>query len=222
MLGISTALLILCLLPNGIADSASFIYKEINRGVFSKANFSVVCNRSGYSISVSSTKGKEQSMQELNCDSTYATIRWHYSSNNNTDIVFRRNADRIELSGTLKGNPVNKILKIDNQPWYQVVPLGLQTASWDSIGRSKFWVVSLDKPAVLEPVCFHIARITDRLLPNHPEIACRCFHMNIEGLPTQIWVGDYFIRREDHIFLYYQGYSFGSKKPTGTIEAVIH
>ena len=205
-----------------MADPASFIYKEINHGVFSQANFSVVCDRSGYSISVSSTKGKEQSVQELGCDSTYATIRWHYSSNTNTDIVFRRNADRIELSGTLKGNPVNKILKIDNQPWYQIVPLGLQTASRDSVGRSKFWAVSLDEPAVLKPVCFHIAKSTDSPLPNHPEIACRCFRMNIEGLPSQIWAGDYFIRQDDHVFLYYRGYSFGSKKPTGTIEAVIH
>ena len=202
------------------ADTTSFTYKELNRGVLSMADFSVVRNRDGNTISVSSTKGKERIRQELLCDSTFATLQLRYQSDLNTQILFRRNADRIELAGSLRGKQVKKTLKIDSHPWYQIVPLGLQTVSRDSAGRSKFWAVSVEKPVALKAVCFRVAEIADALLPGRREIACRRFHLKIEGLLTQIWVGDYFIGREDHAFVYYQGYSFGSKKPTETIEVV--
>ncbi|MGA2506094.1 MAG: hypothetical protein ABSF80_01280 [Chitinispirillaceae bacterium] len=222
MSGVYAALYILCLSAVCMADTATFTYKELNRGVLSTADFSVVRTQEGYHISICSTEGKKRIRQDMVCDSTFATLQWRYQSDQNTEISFRRNADRIELVGTLRGKPVIKNLTIDSRPWYQVVPLGLQTVSRDSAGKSKFWAVSLEQPAVLKAVCFHVAGTANAALPGHPEIPCRCFHMKIEGLLTQIWKGDYFIRQDDHTFMYYQGYSFGSKKPTGTIEAVAH
>jgi hypothetical protein len=214
------ALFILCLSAICIADTTTFTYKEVDRGVPTTSDFSVVSSGGGYQISVSATKGKARSRQDIVCDSTYATLQFRYQSDPNTDISFRRNADHIELIGALPGNQVKKVLTIDNHPWYQVVPLGLQTVSRDSGGRSKFWAVSVEQPAELKAVCFSIAGIASAPQPGRPEIACRRFHMKIEGLFTQIWVGDYFIRREDHVFVCFQGYSFGSKKPTGTIDVV--
>jgi hypothetical protein len=202
------------------ADTSIFTYKELSHGVVSLADFSVVRNRDEYHISVNSTKGNERITQDLLCDSTFSTLWWHYQSDQNTDISFRRNGDRIELSGDLLGKQVKKSLTIDSHPWYQIVPLGLQTVSRDSAGRSKFWAVSVEKPVALKAACFRVAEIADAPLPGRREIACRRFHLKIEGLLTQIWVGDYFVGREDHAFVYYQGYSFGSKKPTETIEVV--
>lgn len=222
MPGAYAALYILCLSAVCMADTATFTYKELNRGVLSTADFFVVRTPQGYHISICSTKGKERNWQDMVCDSTFATLQWRYRSDQNTEVFFQRNADSIELVGTLRGKPVAKKLTIDNRPWYQVVPLGLQTVSRDSAGQSKFWAVSLEKPAVLKAVCFRVVGTVNAALPGHPEISCRCFHMKIEGLLTQIWKGDYFIRQDGHTFMYYQGYSFGSKKPTGTIEAMVH
>jgi len=222
MPGIFVTLLLTCLSSIRAQDTASFTYKELNRGVLSVADFLVVHDRGGYAISVSLTKNKERIRQELVCDSTFATIRWSYVSDANTDISFRRIADRIEVRGTFQGKAEKKDLSIDNHPWYQIVPLGLQTVSRDSSGRSKLWAVSLQEPAVLKAVCFCVVGTTNASLPGHPEIACQCFHMKIEGLPSGIWGGDYFIRQSDHVFLYFEGHLFGSKKPTGTIEAEFH
>jgi len=220
MPGTYAALLVLCLSGVCMADTATFTYKEVERGVPATSDFSVVREGHGYHISVSAIKGKARSRQDIICDSTYATLELRYQSDLNTDISFRRNADRIELTGALRGKRIKKTLTIDNHPWYQVVPLGLQTASRDSAGRSKFWAVSIEQPAELKAVRFCVAGIDSASQPGHPEIACRRFHMKIEGLLTQIWVGDYFMRQDDHAFVYFQGYSFGSKKPTGTIEVV--
>jgi hypothetical protein len=206
----------------GPADTATFTYKELNRGALSTSDFNVVRTIRGYAISVSSLKDGEQSKQEIACDSTFATQTWHYQSNRNTDISFTRVLDRIEVTGTFHGKPQKKTLAIDGHPWYQIVPLGLQTASRDSSGRSKLWAVSLEEPAVLKAVCFCVTGISNEILPYHPETNCFCFHMNIEGLPGTIWTGDYFIRRKDHTFVHFEGHLYGSKKPTGTIESIIH
>jgi hypothetical protein len=130
--------------------------------------------------------------------------------------------DRIEVMGTFHGKPQKKTLSIDGHPWYQIVPLGLQTASRDSSGRSKLWAVSLEEPAVLKAVCFCVAGISNEIPRYRPETDCFCFHMNIEGLPGTIWTGDYFIRRKDHVFVYFEGHMYRSKKPTATIESIIH
>lgn len=215
-------LFFICLSTADPADTATFSYKELNRGVLSMSDFHVVRNSQGYTILVSASKDKEQSKQEIACDSTFATQTWHYQSNRNTDIFFTRVLDRIDVTGTFHGKPQKKTLAIDGHPWYQIVPLGLQTASRDFSGRSKLWAIGLEEPAVLKAVCFCVAGISNELLPYHPEISCLCFQMNIQGLPGKIWTGDYFIRRKDHAFVYFEGHLYGSIKPTATIESIIH
>jgi hypothetical protein len=212
----------ICVSIAGPADTATFTYKELNRGVLSTSDFHVVRNSQGYTILVSASKNGEQSKQEIACDSTFTTQTWHYQSNRNTDIFFTRVLDHIEVTGTFHGKPQKKTLAIDGHPWCQIVPLGLQTASRDSSGRSKLWAISLEEPAVLKAVCFCVAGISNELLPHHPEISCLCFHMNIQGLPGAIWTGNYFIRLKDHVFVYFEGHMYGSKKPTATIESIIH
>ena len=214
------ALLALCVSAACTAETPTFTYKELNHGVASTADLTVVRSRDGYRVSICSTKGSERARQELLCDSTFATRQWHYQADPGTDIALRRNGGKIELSGTLHGKPVTKTLTIDSHPWYQIIPLGLQTVSQDSVGRSKFWAVSLEEPAVLKAGCFCVEGIANAPLPGHPETACRRFRVKIAGLLTQVWVGEYFLRQDDHTFVYFQGYSFGAKKPTGTIEAL--
>jgi hypothetical protein len=213
--------LILFMVNAASPDTSVFTYKERNRDVFSTADFSVTRIRAEYSIVIVSTKGNEHINQDMICDSTFATLRWRYTSDRNTDISLRRNNEFIEISGVFQGKTVNKKLTIDRAPWYQIIPIGLETASRDTSGRSNLWAISLDQPAILKAVCFHISKISNAPLPDHPEIPCTRFRMNIQGLPSQIWTGDYFIRQSDHVFQCCQGYAFGSKKPTNTIESAI-
>jgi hypothetical protein len=201
-------------------DTVTFTFKELDRGTQSTSDYTVIRTHEGYHITVVTTKEKERATQDILCDSAFATLQWHYTSDVHTDILFRRNADNIELSGTFQGKQVQTILKIDKRPWYQIVPLGLQTISADSANRSRFWAVSLKKPAVLKAVCFCVISITNTALPEHPEIVCRRFHMKIEGLPTPFWTGDYYLRKNDNTFMYFEGHSFGAKKPSGTIEVL--
>ena len=212
--------LVLCLSRAAFADARSFSYKEWDQKIFSTADFTMTRVNDGYSISIVSMKGAAHITQNMLCDSTLATRQWHYKSDQNTDISLCRNGDCIEVSGVFQGNPVKKKLAIEGGPWCQIIPLGLETASRDTSGRSNLWAVSLDRPAVLKAVCFHIDKISNTPLSDHPEIRCTCFRMSIKGLPCQIWTGDYFIRQSDHVFLYCQGYAFGSKKPTNSIESL--
>ncbi|HEX7509941.1 MAG TPA: hypothetical protein VF335_01465, partial [Chitinivibrionales bacterium] len=86
----------MCLSASCIADTTTFTYKDVDRGVLTTSDFSVVSSGGGYQISVSATKGKARSRQDIVCDSTYATLQLRYQSDPNTDISFRRNADHIE------------------------------------------------------------------------------------------------------------------------------
>jgi hypothetical protein len=212
--------LALCLSRVALADVRSFTYKEWDQKMFSTADFTMTRVSDGYSISIVSMKGATHITQNMICDSALATRQWHYKSDQNTDISLCRNGDYIEISGVFQGKPIDKKLTIDHGPWFQIVPLGLETASRDTSGRSNLWAVSLEQPAMLKAVCFHIVKMANSPLPDHPEIPCTRFSMSIKGLPCHIWTGDYFIRQSDHVFLRCQGYAFGSRKPTNSIESL--
>ncbi len=193
-------------------------YREIDRGVEKVADFSIVRDQTGYDISIRSTQGTERMREELRCDSVWRTTRWHYRSDNNTDIVFKRFADSIALNGILRGKPVSKILRIDAHPWYQVVTMGMQAIAADSAQGAKFWAVSIDGPAVLKAAPFRVVTIADTSLPGHPKIQCRRVQVKLDGVFGRLWDGFYFIRSDNGRFVHYEGYRFGSKKPTGTID----
>lgn len=195
-------------------------YREIDRGVEKVADFSIVRDQTGYDISIRSTQGTERMREELCCDSAWRTTQWHYRADDNTDIVFKRSADSIVLNGILRGKPVSKILRIDTHPWYQVVTMGMQTIAVDSAQGAKYWAVSIDVPAVLKAVPFRVVAIADTSLPGHLEIQCRRVQVKLDGVFGRLWDGFYFIRSDNGRFVYYEGYRFGSKKPTGTIDII--
>jgi hypothetical protein len=203
-----------------LACPLSMTYQEVDRGVEKIANFSIVRDQTGYSVAILSTQGKEQTREELLCDSTWNTLRWHYRSDNNTDIVFKRCGDSIVLTGILRGKPVSKILGIDEHPWYQLITLGMRAVSADSAKDVKFWAVSIDGPVVLKAVPFRVVAITDTSLPGHPEIWCRCAQVKLDGVFGRLWNGYYYIRSDNGRFVHYEGYRLGSKKPAGTIDVV--
>jgi hypothetical protein len=202
------------------AGPHSMTYREFDRGIEKIACFSIVRDQTGYSVSILSTQGKEQTREELFCDSTWRTLRWHYRSDNNTDIDFKRCGESIVLTGILRGKPVSKNLGIDKHPWYQLVTLGMAAVSADSAAGVKFWAVSIDGPAILKAVPFRVAAITDTSLPGHPEIRCRCVQVKLDGILGRFWNGYYYIRSDNSRFVHYEGYRLGSKKPAGTIDVV--
>jgi hypothetical protein len=200
------------------ADTITFTYNECKHDkLIATADFMIVKNKNNFCVSIQSTKDKQKIRQEMTCDSTFNTITWRHNIDSNTDLFFIRKNDHIEVNGKLFGKPIIKNISIDNRPWYQVVPLGLQTVCQDSAGRAKFWAMSLEEPFMLKPVCFCVAGISNSPMPIHPETACRCIHIKIDGM-AQIWKGDYFIRKDNLTFAYYQGFMYGSKKPQNIIE----
>lgn len=219
--GIRCALFLFFIAAACAAEPAVFAWREIERGVVDTATFLVSTEAGGIRITDTAVDCGEVVVQDLLCDSTYATLWWSYRKGSKTRFSARRTGDTIEISGMLLGRPIEKKLTIDDCPWYQIVPMGVQSVAMDSAGRSKYWAVSLREPALLKAVCFRVISITDTALSGRGRNASRRVRVRIQGLPARIWTGDYFVKADDGVFERFEGYSFGSGKPKTIIEAMV-
>lgn len=195
-------------------------WREIDRDRQSDSRFSVAASGGEWRVIDSSFCSDGPAIHELLCDSTGAVREWRFRGQGGTDLAGRRSGCTIALSGAFRGKPVDKKLTIDNHPWFQIVPLGMPSVVRDSAGRSRYWAISLRDPAMLKAVCFSIVSISDAPLPGAVAAACRRVRVKIESLPAGLWNGNYYMRASDNAFVHYEGFSFGSRKPSGTIDAV--
>ena len=176
--------LVLCLSRAAFAD-APFPIRNGPKRYFRPLDFTMTRVNDGYSISIVSMKGAAHITQNMLCDSTLATRQWHYKSDQNTDISLCRNGDCIEVSGVFQGNPVKK-----NLPSRAALGARLSRWGWKqrpaTLPDAQIYGPSVSTPAVLKAVCFHIDKISNTPLSDHPEIRCTCSPMSIKGLPCQI------------------------------------
>lgn len=194
----------------------NIIYRERDHDSLTVSVFAISRNATEYVITAhSSTDSAEE---ELRCDQAFNVHEWHFRSNKKTDLVMHRSGNQIEVSGLMNGKKVGKNLEIDSRPWYQIIPMALSACPADSIEHRSFWAVSLRGMAPLRPVAFRVCSLADTVQPGYPASACRRIHLKLDGMLGRLWDGYYYLRKTDNAFVYNVGYTFGTKKPTGSIE----
>jgi hypothetical protein len=202
------------------SDAALFSYRETkHKDTVSVSDYRIIRKDSGYAITIGYVRNGAETTDEMTSSNDFSILTWRHHAGKYADFSLVRQNDRIDINGTLSGKPLKKTLTIDNSPWYQIIPLGMQRAAIDTVGKSKFWAISIDKPFFLKQVCFNLSSISDTILPIDKDVSCLCMQVRIPVI-YGIWKGEYFIRKYDNSFIYYQGFMYGSKRPSDIIEYV--
>ncbi|MDY6822234.1 MAG: hypothetical protein SWH68_00320 [Thermodesulfobacteriota bacterium] len=82
-------------------------------------------------------------------DHDFATLRWHCeNAAEGTDIRAERQGNTIHLKGMLEGKSVDRVMRIDDSPWYQATTLSLRAFVLSAQERAEFWVL---RPGSLKP-----------------------------------------------------------------------
>ncbi|BBO68420.1 hypothetical protein DSCA_23500 [Desulfosarcina alkanivorans] len=75
----------------------------------------------------------------------YDTVRWRVSAGKGrTAFLAERDKNTIVIHGMLSGQPVDKVLKVDNATWYRAASLSLRELVASDDSERVFWTIRYD------------------------------------------------------------------------------
>jgi hypothetical protein len=110
-----------------------------------------------------------------------------------------RSGDVIHVTGTLKNRSVDREVKVDSAPWYQVFGPLLQEILPDGAAQKEFWVVNPDD---LSAHKMQVKRAgTDRLTIRGAAVDTYKIHFSPAGALAPFWGADFWYRQSDSAYV---------------------
>jgi hypothetical protein len=148
------------------------------------------------------------------CDLRGNTRLWKLD-NGRVKVKAIRQDDIIIIRGEKDGEPVEKHIEIDSSPWFQPLSYSLQDLALNESETIVFWMI---RPDTLKVVRLQAKKADEEtLVLGDQEITAIRVEIALTGILSIIWKGNYWFRKEDGLFLRYQG----RHGPPGTAETVI-
>ena len=147
-------------------------------------------------------KKGERSVTTIDID--FGTIRWEtVRPEENTNVTAERRGNVIHLTGTFQGKPVNREFTIDDRPWCQATTLSFRPFVTSGDEKLEFWIL---RPSTLEPHRL-VARKkgVDRWPVLGEAVDVQQVKIGLPGVLAPLWSADYWFRKEDGVFVKYEG-----------------
>ena len=146
-------------------------------------------------------------------DSNYNTRRWQMTSTGgDTQLVAERTGQTIAIRGRFEGHAVDKILTIDDHPWYQATSLSLREFVASADTQRLFWTIRLKTMKV-----YKIKAIKKDVEPSKADDALLHIRLTLPGLLSPFWKSDYWFALPDGVFYRFQGPSGPPGSPLITV-----
>ncbi|MEW5804544.1 MAG: hypothetical protein AB1847_20825 [bacterium] len=149
-------------------------------------------------------------------DQSCSTQKWLISNKQaHTDAVARRAGEYILMKGLFKGKPIDEKVAVDDLPWYQAMSLSLGFFSCSDQTSVEFWTL---RPDDLTPHKMRaMKKQSEYMTFNGKKIQVQKVRVSLGGLLSFIWSGEFWFRKEDGMFMKYQG----ANGPPGASETII-
>ena len=110
-----------------------------------------------------------------------------------------RNGDVIHVTGTLKNRKVDRDVRVDGAPWYQVFGPLLEELLPTGVSQREFWVVD---PGDLAPHKMQVKRAgTERITIKGLAIDAAKVHFSPAGALAPFWGADFWYRYSDGVYV---------------------
>lgn len=137
-------------------------------------------------------------------EADFSTRSWQLTqSTEGTEILARREGNTLLISGLLRGQRIDRSLRLDPDPWYQALSIALRRLLGSRSEAEEFWTL---RPDTLE---VHKVRAVRQALETleiggRPVPAWR-LEVRLVGLKALFWHSNYWLRQSDGVFLRYRG-----------------
>lgn len=182
-----------------LSDTECYYYQE-KTGDFEKNITWKLTKDDRYTLTYSSESDQYITVTDTNFD----TLSWQVTEEaSETDFHAVRFDNEIIISGTFKGNPVNKTLKIDTGKWYQSTTLSLRELIFSEEKETAFWIIRFDTlsahriKAVKQNVISKIINGTEQKLLK--------IKLTLTGLLSSLKISDCWFCLPDGVFYKYVG-----------------
>lgn len=142
----------------------------------------------------------------------------HKDSANNIDLSIIADGRNIILKGISDGNIIDKIIKIDENPWKQSMSYSLSGFALGDKEKIEYWIVRLDKFKGEKMQAKKAG--TEFITINGKQYHTAKVKISAAGLRSKFWSGHYWFRISDGLFLKYEGWN-GLPGSTKTIIELI-
>ena len=156
----------------------------------------------GYLLHSQSNEGQ---VHDLFVDKSLRTLWWQFrDTGKDTDIRAVRMGDRIEIKGTMNGEPVERTDQIDAAPWYQSLERSLEPLALGKRGAvEQFWVVQPDTLAARKIQAQNEG--VDRLQIEGKTVSAARVKISLPGFLALFWSSRYWYRMSDGKFVRFEG-----------------
>ncbi len=147
---------------------------------------------------VSSTEGDEK--ESIGWRSGVGTADWQLTDPKaGSTLRGERTGDVIHVTGTLKGKPVERNVKIDPAPWYQIFGPLLEELLPAGAPQMEFWVVNPDDLSAHKMQARRPG--TERLTIAGVALDVFKIHFSPAGALSPFWGADYWYRQSDSAYV---------------------
>lgn len=134
------------------------------------------------------------------------TIRWqHTDARVGDDFNVVRKGDQISITGTYQGKPIDKIVEIDESIWVNKVDHALSNWVRSDKDEIEFWILKLSSD--LDPLKIHAKKVGEETLKlDGKTFQTTKVKLTLCGLfLSHLWSSYYWYRKEDGLFLKFEG-----------------
>lgn len=136
------------------------------------------------------------------CRKTGETIAWRYQDAEQTQLSAKREGNTIIIHGVRLGKPVDKVIEIDDRPWYQPLSFSLQDFLNSDRQQTSFWTIRVNN---LDAYALKAKKLGDEKIDTVAgAIMAKHVEIRVEGILSGFWQAAYWYRQEDGLFLRYR------------------
>jgi hypothetical protein len=132
-----------------------------------------------------------------------------------TALNVERHEDNLIFTGQFKGEAIQRTVSITAEPWYQALSMSLRKFNRSSYKKKKFWSI---RPDTLDVHLLEIIKDGDEVIQLKSE-PCQVSRIKIQlsGFKSVLWSSHYWLRKEDGLFVRYEGPSGPPGWPLTTV-----
>ncbi|MDY6904229.1 MAG: hypothetical protein SWH61_06060 [Thermodesulfobacteriota bacterium] len=166
----------------------------------------------GYKLNYQAADVK--TVTETDCD--LATLRWFCENPpEGTDIRAERYNNTIRLTGMLEGKPLNRVVSIDDAPWFQATTLSLRSFVLSGKTEMPFWIL---RPHSLKPYKLIAKKETVEYRDVLGQsVEAQKVRISAGGVLAALWSCEYWFKKDDGMLIQCET----PKGPPGSPEVVI-
>jgi hypothetical protein len=177
------------------AQDSALRYSEVHGKQAATVEYHV--SRAAAEVSLSSTGGSTEST--IRWQPTVGTYDWQMTDKAGSALHGVRTGNVIHVTGTLKNKKVERDVKVDPAPWYQVFGPLLQDLLPEGSPQTDFWVVNPDD---LSAHKMQVKRAgSERITIRGAAVDTFKIHFSPAGALAPFWGADFWYRASDGAYV---------------------